>query len=188
VNQQTWRYLTVGVTVVALTLTVLAANATVLSTSDVETGDGLRGIEGIRTSDSNVTTTDDGITRFWIDTHAAFDESFDLRTLRVYWDTPEGNHTLELADERNPSELSGNQFTVRIVEDTNNSIPTVDHPTDTVRIFVRPPTFLDENESRLGPVTVTIDADGIHRERIIIRNVTGDPTIEHPLTTITEES
>lgn len=185
-NDTTWRYFTVTATVVAIVLSILAANATVLSVSDAETGDGLVGKEGIGTSDRNITVNDTAVVGFWANATPRSDKTFDIRKLRVHWITPDGNYTLELADGQSPSQVTGKQFAVRVIRDEDDSAPIMNHPTDTVRVFVRPLTFLSANESRLDPIVVKIDAPGIYREKIVIRNVTTSPEFGLPITTVTE--
>lgn len=182
----TWRYLTVTATIVALVLSIVAANATVLSVSDAETGDGLVGKEGIGTSDRNITVNDTAVVEFWANATSRSDKTFDIRKLRVHWITPGGNYTLKLADGKPPSQVTGNQFAVQVIRDEDDSAPIMNHPTDTVRVFVRPLTFLSANESRLDPIVVKIDAPGIYREKIVIRNVTTSPEFGLPITTVTE--
>lgn len=177
------RYLAAGIILLALTLTGVAIDATLLRGPSSESG-GQKIKQEIRTGQWDATTTASGITEFWIRTHSW--KRTDIRELRVHWETPRTNYTLSPVLTHNPDTLSGTQFAIQVMRDENGSAPYLDDVEDYVRITVRPRTFVSKNESALGPVKITITAPGVYRDRIILRNVTTDPIVDRPLTTVTE--
>jgi hypothetical protein len=168
---------------IALTLTGMGIQAIVVPESDAVSG-GQRVKEGIRTGQLNVTTTDTGTTEFWAHTYPQ--NGTDIRQLRIHWETPKHNYTLSPVFTHNPDSLSGTEFSVQVIRDRDGSLPHANSGRDYVRITVRPRTFVSKNESALGPVKITITAPGVYRDRIILRNVTTDPIVDRPLTTVTE--
>jgi hypothetical protein len=180
-DKDSFRKLTLAVTLLALTLSVSAAYVSYTPITDsVTTAQAAK--TGVDTHWRNVTTTEDGISNFSTRMHA-HGNTISLRNVVIHWETPAKNHTLTPAKTDNPDELTGSHFTVKILQDRNDSAPTLDETADIVQINIRPPTFLDSNESRLGPVKVIIDAPGIFREKLVISNVTTTGGIYAPLST-----
>jgi hypothetical protein len=179
-DEDHFRKLTLSIAFLALVLSVSAVYVSYTPRSDAVAG-GQPAKTGIDTHRQNVTTTEDGISIFSTRMHAY--KNMSLRHLVIYWETPVENHTLTPAETDNPDELTGAHFTVQVLRDRNDSAPTLDHITDLVQIVIRPPTFLDSNESRLGPVTLIIDAPGIFREKMVITNVTTTADIDLPAST-----
>lgn len=151
--------------------------------SDVVTG-AERYKSGIRTGQLNVTTTDTGMTEFWAHTYPQ--NGTDIRELRIHWETPKHNYTLSPVFTHNPDSLSGTEFSVQVIRDKDGSFPHANSGGDYVRITIRPQTFVLDNESALGPVNITIDAPGVYRERIVIRNITGTANISRPAERVTQ--
>ena len=176
-NKKKFQKLTLAVTLLALTLSVSAAYVSYTPPSDAVTTAQPAKI-GIGTYWQNVSTTEDGISNFSTRMHARTNMS--LRNLVIYWETPVENHTLTPTETDDPDELTGPHFTVKVLRDKNDSAPKLDDTRDFVQINIRPPTFLDSNESRLGPVRITINAPGAFREKIVISNVTTTADVDLP--------
>jgi hypothetical protein len=179
-NKKKFQKLTLAVTLLALTLSVSAAYVSYTPPSDsVTTAQPAK--TGIDTYWRNVTTSEKGIDEF--ETRVRPFGEMDMRKMVIHWETPTENHTLTPAETDDPDELTGPHFTMEVLRDRNDNAPKLDDGTDDVQINIRPPTFLDSNESRLGPVKVIINAPGIFREKLVISNVTTTGDIYAPLST-----
>jgi hypothetical protein len=176
-DKDSFRKLTLAVTLLALTLSVSAAYVSYTPPSDaVTTAQPAK--PGIDTYWHNVTTSEKGITEFEMRMYPS--REVDIREMIIYWETPVENHTLTPSKTDDPDELTGSQFTVEVLRDRNDSAPILDDSHDLVQINIRPPTFLDSNESRLGPVKIIVNAPGDFREKIVISNVTTTADVDLP--------
>ncbi len=167
---------------VTVTLAGIAINVTYLQEQKYSSG-GQEIKQGIRTGELNATTTDSGLTEFCAHTYPQ--NGTDIRELRIHWETPRHNYTLSPVFTHDADSISGRQFSMQVIRDRDGSLPHANSGGDYVRITVRPRTFLSEDESALDPVRITIDAPGIYRERIILRNLTGAVEISRPAELVT---